>query len=213
MRRGARSGRRRGVVALMLSAVALGLLVASQAGRILVIARPVQNPSAIVSLASHEWERLPATAAVAKAHPNAFVLLTLPNPATVHNCHDCGNRVQRLRRLGVPTTRLYTLPLTMRGTYGEAAAALHFARRHRLRSLLVITSAYHTRRAHATFAAVFAGSGVRIGVVPAGLGAYARPERWWFQPYDRAYVAYEWSAVAYYWWEHGVLALRPSSVS
>jgi uncharacterized SAM-binding protein YcdF (DUF218 family) len=174
------------------------VLAASRAGRLLVVGRPLTRPDAVLSLASHEWERLPAAARLASANPSAALLLTLPQPVTPFNCHDCGGRVNRLRRLGISERRVRILPLTSSGTHGEALAALAFAHQAHLRRLLVVTTPYHTRRALATFRSVFEGSGVEIGIEPATMWSPAQPERWWANPYDRAYVAYEWAAIVYY---------------
>jgi uncharacterized SAM-binding protein YcdF (DUF218 family) len=174
------------------------VLAASSAGNLLVIAHPLTRPDAVLSLASHEWERLPAAARLASANPSSAVLLTLPPSVTPYNCYDCSGRVGRLERLGVAEQRVRILPLTSPGTHGEALAALAFARQTHLRRLLIVTTPYHTRRALATFRSVFEGSGVEIGIEPATMWSPARPERWWTAPYDRAYVAYEWAAVVYY---------------
>lgn len=176
---------------------------AHHAGTWLVVSRPLERPDAIISLASHEWERLPAAARLAVAIPSALVLLTLPQPATPYNCHDCSGRIARLQRLGVASDRIKVIPLTSPGTYGEALAALGFARQSHIRRLLVVTTPYHTRRSLAAFRSVFDGSGVEIGIEPAA-SSPARPDKWWAAPYDRAYVGYEWAAVAYYSWRYGV---------
>ena len=173
-------------------------IAAHNAGTWLVVSRPLERPEAIISLASHEWERLPATARLASATPSAVVLLTLPQPATPFNCHDCSGRLARLRRLGVASDRVRIVPITGRGTYGEALATLAFLRHTHVRRLVIVTTPYHTRRALATFQSVFDGSGVEIGIHPATASSPARPERWWASPYDRAYVAYEWAATLYY---------------
>jgi uncharacterized SAM-binding protein YcdF (DUF218 family) len=177
---------------------------ARYAGTLLVLSCPLEHPDAILSLASHEWERLPATAAIASRYPSALVLLTLPQPVTPYNCHDCGGRVDRLRRLGVASDRVRIVPLSSPGTYGEALAALVFARGSPIRRLLIVTSPYHTRRSLSTFRSIFDGSGVDLGVVPAVDSSPARPRLWWTAPYDRAYVAYEWSAAVYYIVRYGL---------
>ena len=196
-------GRRAG---LCLGLVVVGLLLwgVGRAGTALVVRVPVANPDAIVSLASHEWERLPAAARLAAEHPAALLLLTQPLDVTEFNCHDCGNRVHRLRLLGVAADRIGHVTLTCPGTHGEAVAVLGLARETRLRRLLIVTSPYHTRRSLAVFRKVFQGTGVEIGVEPAFADSVARPERWWWGGYDRAYVAYEWAAMAYYGWKFGV---------
>ena len=174
------------------------------AGTALVVSKPLECADAVISLASHEWERLPLTARVAAANPDAIVLLTLPQPPTVFNCHDCDHRTDRLRLLGVDENRVRVLPIVGSGTYGEALTALAFARGAGIRRLVVATSPYHTRRALTTFQKVFEASGIEIGVEPAMASSPAQPSRWWWSGYDRAYVFYEWTAVAYYAWHYGV---------
>lgn len=182
-------------------------LAATRAGTLLIVSDSLPHPDAIISLASHEWERLPATARLATANASAVVLLTLPQPVTVDNCHDCAGRVRRLERLGVPSHRVRVLPLTAPGTYGEALAARDWTRQSHVRRLLIVTTPYHTRRSMATFESVFEGSGVEIGIEPASTSP-AKPDRWWADPYDRWYVAYESAAIVYYAIKYRVASWR-----
>ncbi|MGQ0736134.1 MAG: hypothetical protein ACT4QD_21090, partial [Acidobacteriota bacterium] len=80
------------------------------------VTRPLSSADAIISLASHEWERLPAAARLATTHPDANVLLTEPREVTPFNCHECPDRIDRLRNLGVEATRVRVLPVTSPGT-------------------------------------------------------------------------------------------------
>jgi uncharacterized SAM-binding protein YcdF (DUF218 family) len=195
---------KRGRAAALVVVLVLALLVALGAGRVLVARLPLVHADAIVSLASHEWERLPLAARLAREHPQAMVLLTVPERVTPYNCHDCAHRIDRLRRLGVDAGRVRELQLTAPGTYGEALAVRAFAREAGIRSLLVATSPYHTRRALAAFRKAFEGTDILIGGEPASATSPARPAWWWTAGYDRAYVAYEWAAIAYYTWEYGI---------
>jgi uncharacterized SAM-binding protein YcdF (DUF218 family) len=186
----------------------------ARAGPVLVVRVPVAAPDAIVSLASHEWERLPVAARLAKAHAAALLVLTIPERVTAFNCHDCANRVRHLRGLGIDENRVRELQLTGPGTHGEAVAVHAFAQASGIHSLLVVTSPYHTRRALAVFRTVFDGGDVRVGVEPATAASPARPSLWFVGGYDRAYVAYEWAAIGYYAWEYGIgpgVYLRPDS--
>jgi uncharacterized SAM-binding protein YcdF (DUF218 family) len=185
------------IVAAAFAAAAWG------AGTALVIAAPVGSPDVIVSLASHEWERLPAAAARARRYPQAVLLLTVPERVTVHNCHDCAHRAERLIADGVVGSRIRSVRLTQGGTYGEAVATRAFVTAHHLTSVLVVTSPYHTRRALATFRTVL-GPRIAIGIAPATATSPARPAWWWMSGYDRAYVGYEWAATVYYRFRHGV---------
>jgi uncharacterized SAM-binding protein YcdF (DUF218 family) len=191
-----------GLVAL----IAAGL-VARVAGTSLVLSRPLAEPDAILSLASHEWERLPLTIALARQHPQARVLLTLPKDVNRFNCHDCADRVGWLTKSGISADRIEVLPIPGSGTYGEAVATRRYADTHqgKVQRLLVVTSPYHTRRALAVFARVFDGSGVRLGMVPATATSPAQPQAWWRTPYDRWYVRHEWAATVYYALRYGVL--------
>ena len=190
--------RRRGVratVALVILLIAgIGL---ENAGEALVVTVPLEKPQAIIALGSHEWERLPAAAAEAHRTPQALVFITQPKVPTVHNCHDCANRVERLVAAGIDRARIVTLPETVSNTRDEAAAALAECARRDVHRLLVVTSPYHTRRARRIFDRAFAGHEIQLGVVGAGNHSPARPESWWKAPYDRAYVRYEWTALAY----------------
>ena len=173
-------------------------------GRFLVLSVPLDRPDGVVSLASHEWERLPEAARLASANPKAVVLLTLPQTVTFRNCHDCPNRPRRLEQLGVVRSRVHVVSLLAEGTFGEALAVRDFAVSHRLKRVLVVTSPYHTRRTVAVFRKAFTGVEVQVGVQPASQYSEARPALWWMSPYDRWYVAYEWAAQAYYLFHYGV---------
>jgi len=184
--------------ALAVLAASAVLVLGRWAGTALVVSQPLSEPDVIVSLASHEWERLSETARQAVLFPKALVLLTLPPSVNKYNCHDCANRVPRLARAGLSPHRIRVLPVVEPGTYGEALATKRFAEFHKVVRVLVVTSPYHTRRSLATFRGVMQPVAAVVGVVPASATSPARPETWWASPYDRAYVAYEWAGLFYY---------------
>jgi uncharacterized SAM-binding protein YcdF (DUF218 family) len=184
--------------ALAAAVLALGIWMLVHAGAALVVFVPAEPPDAILPLASHEWERLPKAAALAQQFPASVVLLTMPAVVTEANCHRCGDRSGWLIGQGLRAERVTVLPDRGAGTHDEAEAARNYAERHGVRRLAIVTSPYHARRALATFQTVFAGLGTELGVYPACGDSPARPDRWWAQPYDRAYVAYEWTAILYY---------------
>ena len=195
---------RRGAGLVATVVVLLALVLGPSAGTALVVSAPIDTPDAIVSLASHEWERLPETANVAARNPDAIVLLTLPEQVNQYNCHDCANRTALLAKAGVDPARIRILPLTSPGTHGEALATRDFLVKSGLKRLEVVTSPYHTRRSLATFETVLEAAHVAVGVVPAAKTSAAQPARWWSASYDRAYVRYEWAAVLYYRLRYGV---------
>ena len=193
--------RRLAVSALVLFAA---LWLATRAGTMLVVEREVESVDAVLSLGSHEWERLPVAARLALEHGDVPVLLTEPRRLNPYNCHLCGERRGWLRALGIPPERIVVLPRRVTNTYDEAVAARQYCDAHSIRTLLIVTSPYHARRTLSTFSAVFDGADTVIGVHPAVESSPARPGRWWSRPYDRAYVGYELAALVWYGVRHGI---------
>ena len=181
------------------------VLAALHAGSALVRTRELRDPDGILMLASHEWERLPELAGLAEQTPSATILLSVPMGANDQNCYLCADRTNWLQRLGVDPKRVALLARPVGSTRDEARAALEFCAQRGIRRLLVVTSPYHTRRALATFDHIFARSGVQVGIRPASAHSPAKPERWWRAPYDRWYVRYEWTAIAFYGVRYGII--------
>jgi hypothetical protein len=202
------SKRRRYAVAAACVALTVILALLAQAGTFLIVRRDVEAPDAFIVLASHEWERFPALVHVARG-TSPSVLLTEPVTPTIHNCAACGARVGWLALLGIAPARVVVLPRRVVNTYDEALAAFDYTRRHPVRRLVIVTSPYHTRRALATFASIFNGTGVSIGVYPALEESGAIPGRWWWGGYDRWYVAYESAALVWYAFRHGISPVIP----
>ena len=204
--------KRRWPTAAACIALALVLLGLSQrAGVALVVNRPVSQPQVIVSLASHEWERLPSAARLAKMNPDAIVLLTRPAAPSPESCNRCADRPAWLEWLGVTPDRIALAPGRVTNTYDEAIAVREYCRRHGTRRVLVVTSPYHTRRTLATFQSAFAHSNTIVGVSPAWMHSLADPVRWWATSQDRWYVRYEWAAIVWYAVRHQVNPLVSAS--
>lgn len=190
--RGRHAGRWAAWAAAALVAVAVG------APLPLIVERPLDRPHAIVVLASHEWERLPAAADLARQHPDAALVLTVPREFSDRSCHLCGERPRWLNHLGVDGRRIVEVEMgAAGGTWGEARSVAREARRRGWTKLLVVTSVYHTRRSLLTFRKV-AGGEVAVGVASAQAHSAMRPATWWASPEDLWYVAYEWAAMADY---------------
>ncbi|MCA1558401.1 MAG: YdcF family protein, partial [Acidobacteria bacterium] len=104
-----------------------------------------------------------------------------------------------LMRLNIPAERIIILPQTVTSTYEEAALVLEYARANNLRSILFVTSAYHTRRALWTIRHVFAGSGVVLGLEAPPPGEETpRPLTWWLHAAGWLMVAEEYPKLIYY---------------
>lgn len=190
----------------------VGLLVGSTPlGPWLIREQPLERPDAILVLGSHESERLPHAARLARQWPGAALLLTFPVAVTPLNCQDCLNRAATLARAGVEPGRVHVLTPRVRNTFDELTVAADWLRASKTTRLLVVTSPYHTRRVGGLAAAVLPGVAVGVAACPVPDGL-AWP--WWSRRYDRRYVVYELAALVNNSWRHGLwlVAARPQRV-
>jgi uncharacterized SAM-binding protein YcdF (DUF218 family) len=107
--------------------------------------------------------------------------------------------MEELRRVGVPQEKIQILVTPVYGTYDEAILLRQYADTHGLRSLLLVTSAYHSRRALWTFRRVFSGNGATIGLESVETGIQTpSPATWWFHTRGWKMVAGEYLKFVYY---------------
>jgi len=109
---------------------------------------------------------------------------------------------EELRRAGVPAEKIVVVPLPLpaSSTYDESLTLRDYATAHDLHSLLVVTSAYHSRRALWTLRRVFRGSDVTVGLDPVAAGRQSpAPAVWWLDRRGWQTVATEYPKLVYYW--------------
>ena len=107
---------------------------------------------------------------------------------------------EELQSSGVPAENIESLPPPVSSTYEEALLLRDYAEAHHLRSLLVVTSAYHSRRALGTFQHVFTGSGIEVGLKAVAPGQQSpSPASWWLRPRGWPMVGGEYLKLIYYW--------------
>lgn len=105
-----------------------------------------------------------------------------------------------LRRAAVPPERIEVLTREVSSTYDEALLVRDYAQAHGLRSILIVTSAYHSRRALWVFRRVCGESGISVGIDPAPTGENApAPATWWWHWRGWRSVAGEYPKFVYYW--------------
>jgi uncharacterized SAM-binding protein YcdF (DUF218 family) len=106
---------------------------------------------------------------------------------------------RELNQGGVPAEKIEVLPGVVSGTYEELGRIRAYAESRGWRSVLVVTSAYHSRRARWTLRRVFEGSDMEIGLdaPPAGDQSPA-PAFWWTKARGWQMVAGEYPKIIYY---------------
>ncbi|MGI9067128.1 MAG: YdcF family protein [Pyrinomonadaceae bacterium] len=105
-----------------------------------------------------------------------------------------------LKRLGVPSEKIEVVPGRVVSTYDEAVRLRQYAGECGLRSILVVTSAYQSRRALWTFRRVFQGSEIVIGLDPVAPGEQSPTSvTWWRYRLGWKLVPGEYGKMIYYW--------------
>lgn len=108
-----------------------------------------------------------------------------------------------LKQAGVATDRIEVIAKAGNSTYDEATYLRDYARQHNVTSLIIVTSAYHSRRALWVFENVFRDSGVTIGIESPPPGVQTpQPVSWWLHQLGWKLVPGEYLKLAYYAWRY-----------
>jgi uncharacterized SAM-binding protein YcdF (DUF218 family) len=105
---------------------------------------------------------------------------------------------ETLARAGVPPESIEVAPGSVSGTHDEAATLAANARARGWRSIIVVTSGYHSRRAWWTLERAFEGSGIVVGLEPATLTQSPSAWAWWTSAAGWRMVAGEYVKLVYY---------------
>lgn len=184
------------------------MLLAPQLAARLIIEKPLSRADAILVLggAATYLERNQKAAALYKENVAPKIFLTNDGMRGGWNNRDGKNPyfVELARRelvaQGVPDEAIETLPGTVGGTDDEANLFARAAREQNIKSVLLVTSAYHTRRALRTFEKAAAADDLQIGIVSAPVGEQTpSPNFWWLSPFGWNLVAGEYVKSFYYW--------------
>ena len=175
--------------------------------RVLVVEAPLDHADALVVLGGSATykERTALAARLFKEGRAPLIILTDDGQKSGWSNAEQRNPlfVERARaelvRLGVPETAIFILPGTVGSTQEEAEALRGFAFARGLKSLLVVTSAYHSRRALRTMREQLSDRGVTVGLMAVPPGEQTpRPWLWWLTLRGWPMVAGEYVKIAYY---------------
>jgi uncharacterized SAM-binding protein YcdF (DUF218 family) len=190
-----------------LVALAAWAFVARAAAEALIVTAELPRADAVVALAgsSAYVERARRAAEIVREGRATKVLLTDDGQLSGWSNESESNPrfVERaaaeLARAGVPSADIETLPQTVSSTEDEAVLVREYARERGLRSIMLVTSGYHSRRALWTFRRAFEGSGISVGIEPVAPGAQTpNVGAWWLSPRGWQLVAGEYVKLVYY---------------
>lgn len=107
--------------------------------------------------------------------------------------------LEELRNARVPAQSVDVLMQPVAGTYEEAEVIRDYAQQQGLHSILIVTSAYHSRRALWVFSRVFRDTGIRIGLIGVRPGMESPPPAtWWLSARGWKLVPTEYVKMIYY---------------
>ena len=182
-------------------------LLAWLAAQALIVRVPLAHADALVVLSgsSAYVERTQRAAELWHAGRAPQIILTNDNELSGWSSAEQRNplfverEVAELKQAGVAAERIIVLSQPVASTYDEAVALRAYAAAHNLRSLQVVTSAYHSRRAWWALRRVFGASGIELGIEAVTPGEQTpRPLLWWLSARGWRAVAGEYLKFAYY---------------
>lgn len=115
------------------------------------------------------------------------------------NFYFCELAARELQQRGVPADRIRIVSGPAAGTFEETMLVRGFAVSHNLKHLLIVTSAYHSRRALWSLRRAASGTGIVTGVdsPPPGWQTPS-PSNWWLHRFGWTVVAGEYIKLSYY---------------
>lgn len=201
------SRRGRIIVKIFVSCILIWPLVAWVGARLLITEAPLANADAIVVLggSSSYKERTREAAKLLLAGRAPRLLITNDNQRgpwsneEERNLYFYERSLEEIRKAGVPVSNVELLLQPVAGTHDEAAVIRQYAEEHKLHSVLIVTSAYHSRRALWVFSRVFRDTGVQIGLISVKPGDESpRPATWWLSLRGWRLVPTEYVKMIYY---------------
>ncbi len=186
------------------------IALSSMAASYLAVEKPLQSADAIFVLSGSDAyiERADEAAKLFKEQIAPKIFLTDDglkggwNQKEQRNPYFAELARWELIRQGVPEDAIEILPTVVAGTNDEANLLVKISNERQLKSLLLVTSAYHSRRALRTFERKFAKEDLRveIGMEYAQPGAQTlKPSSWWLSPIGWKTVSSEYVKTFYYW--------------
>ena len=195
--------RHRAIFSAVAATVALVLLTVSRdlslppLGSFLITADPLRPADAIVPLAGERSRVDDAAGLFGGGYARWYIIteMWVPNPNP-----DIGY-VESVRgqtiRAGVPADRILVAPGKAASTYREALNLRRMLQEHHVRSLIVVTSPFHTRRSRLILNDVFRDTGTALIIRPVR-EHWFRAGGWWVSQEGRQVTAEEYLKLALY---------------
>jgi uncharacterized SAM-binding protein YcdF (DUF218 family) len=160
-----------------LALLALAYLLLRGAGAFLIVSDPLKQADAVVPLGGGSAERVTEAVQIIQQYPRALLILT--EPGEVKPGEGSGSTFYRQVAVesGLSPHSILITEGIQSSTRDEAAAVLRLMQAHGMKTVIVVTEPYHTRRARMIFRDAFKGSGLVVRLHPVSNHWY-RPDTW-----------------------------------
>jgi uncharacterized SAM-binding protein YcdF (DUF218 family) len=181
--------------------------VAWAGAKFLITEAPLENADAILVLSGSATykERAHEAARLLHGRRAQRILITNDNmrgpwsSAEQRNLFFYERSLEELKNAGVPAQSVDVLLKPVTSTYEEAEVIRDYAQERGLHSILIVTSAYHSRRALWVFSRVFRDTGIRIGLSSVRTDVESPPPAtWWLSVRGWKLVPTEYVKMIYY---------------
>jgi len=186
----------------------LWVIVAWFAAARLIVTAPLDRADAIVVLSGSATyaERANKAAELYRAGVSRRIILTNDNrqggwsKTEERNPFFYERARAELLRAGVSPADIVVLPEPVYSTHDEAVLLQRQSEILPVRSMIVVTSAYHSRRARWMLERTFNGTQMKIGLDPVPPGQQTpKPATWWLHLQGWEDVPLEYVKIIYYW--------------
>ena len=200
--------RRLVLLTTLLTAVVVWPIIAWAGARLLIVKSELASADAIVVMSGSATYRERAAWAARLYREGRAPIVILTNDSLKSGWDNKEQRnpyfyelaARELQQQGVPEAKIQVVSGIALGTYEESLGVRDYASAHQIKRLLIVTSAYHTRRTLWSLRHACEGSGIEIGIdSPAPGWQTPAPSRWWWRRWGWKVVAGEYVKLIYYW--------------
>ena len=199
--------RRRVFLIVVLCLVVLWPMLTWSSAQLLIVKSEIASADAIVVLSGSSTYLERADWAAKLYREGRAPVIVLTNDSLISGWDRVEERnpffyelaAKELRKRGVPEAKIQVVSNIALGTYEESLGLRDYATAHNLKRLLIVTSAYHSRRALWSMRRACEGSGIEIGIdgPPPGWQTPS-PSTWWWHRWGWKVVAGEYGKMIYY---------------
>ncbi len=183
------------IVLIVLLILAVPLL--QGIGKYLIVSDPIDKVDLITAVSGPSY-RITYAAELFQRHLASYLFFT--GGFNEHEQrYDADWSATLARNIGVPPENIYTDESTVISTYQEAERVKAFIEAHpeKIHSVLVVTDAYHTRRAKWAYQKVL-GPDIKVTVTPVPWDEAGYSSKWWRSATTREMVTKEYLKYTFY---------------